>query len=159
MTAQPEVADSSNGGLPASAQASAQTSGQTSQTNIAPGSIVLVRDEEWLVTDVRTVYERADHRELVPTKPANRIDVVGVSELVRDMTATFFDSIDHVEVLDPREAPLMHDTSPQFRDSRLWLEAALRKTALPAELAEPTLSDGMLIDVKDYQQTPRPQNP
>lgn len=95
VTAQPEVADSSNGGLPASAQAS--------QTNIAPGSIVLVRDEEWLVTDVRTVYERADHRELVPTKPANRIDVVGVSELVRDMTATFFDSIDHVEVLDPRE--------------------------------------------------------
>lgn len=154
MTAQPEVADSSNGGLPASAQAAAQISAQASQTNIAPGSIVLVRDEEWLVTDVRTVYERADHRELVPTKPANRIDVVGVSELVRDMTATFFDSIDHVEVLDPREAPLMHDTSPQFRDSRLWLEAALRKTALPAELAEPTLSDGMLIDVKDYQQTP-----
>ncbi|PXA75334.1 helicase-related protein [Auritidibacter sp. NML100628] len=154
MTAQPELADSSNGGLPASAQSSSQASQASSQTNIAPGSIVLVRDEEWLVTDVRTVYERANHRELVPTKPANRIDVVGVSELVRDMTATFFDSIDHVQVLDPREAPLMHDASPQFRDSRLWLEAALSKTALPAELAEPTLSDGMLIDVKDYQQTP-----
>lgn len=55
MTAQPEVADSSNGGLPASAQASAQISAQASQTNIAPGSIVLVRDEEGdIVETLRT---------------------------------------------------------------------------------------------------------
>ncbi|PKY70143.1 hypothetical protein CYJ40_07115 [Brevibacterium ravenspurgense] len=54
MTAQPELSDSSNGGLPASAQASAQAS-QASQTNIAPGSIVLVRDEEGdIVETLRT---------------------------------------------------------------------------------------------------------
>ena len=55
VTAQPEVAGSSNGGLPASAQAAAQISAQASQTNIAPGSIVLVRDEEGdIVETLRT---------------------------------------------------------------------------------------------------------
>src|SRR5699024_11669943 len=56
---------------------------------LAPGSVVEVRDEEWLVTGVQTVYERANHQEVTPSSPVQRIEVQGLSELVRDTTAVF----------------------------------------------------------------------
>ncbi|MCQ9385743.1 DEAD/DEAH box helicase [Brevibacterium moorei] len=123
-------------------------------TPLAPGSVVTVRDEDWLVTGIQTVYERASHQDLQPTKPVNRIEVQGLSELVRDTTAIFYDSIDQVTPIDPRQAPLISDDSPGYRNSRLWLEATLMKTAVPVEDTRIRLADGMLIDAKDYQRTP-----
>lgn len=121
---------------------------------LAPGSVVEVRDEEWLVTGVQTVYERAHHQEVIPSKSVQRIEVQGLSELVRDTSAIFFDSIDTVTPVDPREAPLINDPSSGYRDAKLWLEATLMKTAVPVEDTNLTVSDGMLIDAKDYQRTP-----
>ncbi|UVI34727.1 helicase-related protein [Brevibacterium spongiae] len=121
---------------------------------LAPGSVVEVRDEEWLVTGVQTVYERANHQERVPSKPVQRIEVQGLSELVRDTSAIFFDSIDTVTPIDPRQAPLVNDPSSGYRDAKLWLEATLMKTATAVEDTNLTVADGMLIDPKDYQRTP-----
>ncbi|WP_193069918.1 helicase-related protein [Brevibacterium aurantiacum] len=126
----------------------------TSTTNIAPGSVVEVRDEEWLVTGVQTVYERANHQEVIPTKPVQRIEVQGLSELVRDSSAIFYDSIDTVTPIDPRQAPLINDPSSGYRDAKLWLEATLMKTATAVEDTRLTVADGMLIDPKEYQRTP-----
>lgn len=121
---------------------------------LAPGSVVEVRDEEWLVTGVQTVYERANHQEVIPSRPVQRIEVQGLSELVRDTTAVFFDSIDTVTPIDPRLAPLINDESSGYRDAKLWLEATLMKTATAVEDTNLTVADGMLIDPKEYQQTP-----
>lgn len=121
---------------------------------LAPGSVVEVRDEEWLVTGVQTVYERANHQEVTPSRPVQRIEVQGLSELVRDTTAVFFDSIDTVTPIDPRQAPLINDESSGYRDAKLWLEATLMKTATAVEDTNLTVADGMLIDPKQYQQTP-----
>lgn len=121
---------------------------------LAPGSVVEVRDEEWLVTGVQTVYERANHQEVIPTKPVQRIEVQGLSELVRDTSAIFYDSIDTVTPIDPRQAPLINDPSSGYRDAKLWLEATLMKTATAVEDTRLAVADGMLIDPKEYQRTP-----
>ncbi|WP_420849147.1 helicase-related protein [Parafrankia soli] len=108
-------------------------------TTFAPGSIVVVRDEEWLVTGAE---QGAD---------GWRLDVVGLGELVRETTATFFSGLDHIELLDPREAELLPDGSPRHRRTRLWLEATLRRTPMPAGETSLTVSDGMLATHLDYQ--------
>ena len=129
---------------------------QQDAPTLAPGSVIEVRDEEWLVTAVSTVreWDPNDPDATEPTKPVQRIEAQGLSELVRDTSAVFLDSIDRVRVLDPKQATLVNDTSAMYRDSRLWLEATLRKTPLPAEDTRITLAGGMLIDPKGYQLTP-----
>ncbi|WP_349826861.1 helicase-related protein [Brevibacterium litoralis] len=120
----------------------------------APGSVITVRDEDWLVTQVDTVHERASATDEHPTRTAHRITAQGLSELVRDTTAVFIDTIDTVHLRDPRNAPLINDRSPQYRDTRLWLESTLRKTDLPVTDQRLSVAAGMLIDPKNYQQTP-----
>jgi superfamily II DNA or RNA helicase len=110
------------------------------QQAFAPGSVVVVRDEEWLVTSVNE------------TDDGPLLQVYGLSELVRDTTATFYESLDSIEVLDPREARVIADGSSGYRTARLWVEASLRKAALPLSLDEPTVSTRMLADVLPYQQ-------
>ena len=57
---------------------------------IAPGSIVVVRDEEWLVTGVEA------------TPDGRKLNVVGLTELVRDTEATFLEALeDEIDVRDP----------------------------------------------------------
>ena len=60
------------------------TSTVTERLAIAPGSVVVVRDEEWLVTAT------AD------TADGLLIHVQGLGELVRDTTASFFASLDTI---------------------------------------------------------------
>jgi SNF2 family DNA or RNA helicase len=55
-------------------------------------------------------------------------------------------------VLDPAEATVVADDSPHYRRSRLWLEAALRKTAVPLDGTALTVSVDMLADPLGYQQ-------
>lgn len=140
---------------------SCEAAGQASAEapTVAPGSVILVRDEEWLVTAVSTLEEfdgsaHSADEDGVPMRRVQRIEAQGLSELVRDTDAVFLDSIDTITVLDPAEARLVNDESPQYRNSRLWLEATLRKTPLPAEDQRIALAGGMLIDAKDYQLTP-----
>lgn len=106
----------------------------------SPGSVLLIRDEEWLVTRA----ERASDGQWFVT-------VQGISELVRDTSATFSTAIDEIQLLDPAEAKVVADESPGHRRSRLWLEAMARKTAVP--ITDPTLTVATqgLADSLPYQ--------
>lgn len=114
---------------------------EMTQINVAPGSVVVVRDEEWLVTGVE------------PTQDGRLLRCQGLSELVRDTTASFYEGLDDIEVLDPAQATVVADDSPAYRQSRLWLEASLRKTAVPLDGNAITVSAEMLADSLGYQQT------
>ncbi|MGW4350751.1 helicase-related protein [Nocardia sp. NPDC004582] len=106
---------------------------------VAPGSIVVVRDEEWLVTSV----ERGSDGTLLRVR--------GLSELVADTTATFYASLDKIEVLDPAAAEVVADGSSGYRAARLWLESLLRKTPFPYGDQTLTVSTRMLADPLGYQ--------
>jgi superfamily II DNA or RNA helicase len=115
---------------------------ESASVSIAPGSVVIVRDEEWLVTGV-------EH-----TTDGRLLSCQGLSELVRDTTASFYEGLDpDLRVLDPAEATVVADESPHYRRSRLWLEATLRKIAVPLDGAALTVSVDMLADPLGYQQT------
>src|SRR5699024_4380482 len=88
---------------------------------IAPGSLVTVRDEIWLVTSV----------EDTPDGPL--YGVRGVSDFVKDTTASFYSALDRVEVLAPEDSAVVADTSPRYRSTRLWIEATLRKSPVPVD--------------------------
>ncbi|MGO4593130.1 helicase-related protein [Leifsonia sp. 2TAF2] len=113
---------------------------QDERLNVAPGSVVVVRDMEWLVTAVESTGDGA------------LIRVQGLSELVRDTTAAFYESIDEITPLDPSQARIVGDSSAGYRRAKLWLEATLRKTAVPLGADELTVSTQMLSDPLDYQQ-------
>jgi superfamily II DNA or RNA helicase len=125
-------------------QTSAEQSGVTTgQDQYPAGAQVVVRDEEWLV------------RSSMPTDDdGTRIEVVGVSEFVRDQEAVFFSGLDRIELLDPRETTLVMDDSPNYRRSRLFLEAVLRRTALPQSERRLALADSFLMDPLPYQRRP-----
>jgi hypothetical protein len=110
---------------------------------IAPGSQVVVRDEEWLVRSVEET--RSD---------GFMVKVIGVSELVRDQPATFFTELDEVIPLLPEDTTLVADRTAGYRRTRLYLEALLRKMPLP--LTETRLAAGhlALLDELDYQRYP-----
>ena len=107
--------------------------------NVAPGSIVVIRDEEWLVTSAE---QGAD---------GWLVRVRGLSELVAETTAAFYSSLDTIEVQDPKEAKVVPDGSSGYRDSRLWLEALIRKTPVPYGDQALTVSTRMLADNLGYQ--------
>jgi len=107
--------------------------------NVAPGSIVVVRDEEWLVTSA----EQGSDGWLVKAR--------GLSELVAETTAAFYSRLDKIEVQDPRKAEVIADDSSGYRKSRLWLEALLRKTPFPYGDQTLTVSTQMLADSLGYQ--------
>ena len=106
----------------------------------APGVVVVVRDEEWLITQVEE------------TGDGPVISASGLSELVRGQEAVFYPALDAIEVSDPRQARVRADDSPRYRRSRLWLESMLRKTPVPLGDASLTVSTGMLANPLGYQQ-------
>ncbi|MFK0256004.1 SNF2-related protein [Streptomyces sp. NPDC090445] len=113
------------------------------QEQFPAGAQVLVRDEVWLVRNcVRTAEDGA------------RVEVVGVSDFVRDQEAVFFTRLDSIELIDPRETRLIADDSPNHRRSRLFLEAVLRRTALPQSEQRLALADSFLLDPLSYQRRP-----
>jgi superfamily II DNA or RNA helicase len=101
---------------------------------------VVIRDEEWLVTSA----EQGSDGWLVRVR--------GLSELVAETTAAFYSSLDNIEPQDPKAANVVADGSSGYRDSRLWLEALLRKTPIPYGDQALTVSTHMLADALVYQQ-------
>ncbi|ODU05912.1 MAG: helicase [Pseudonocardia sp. SCN 72-86] len=89
------------------------------RTVLAPGSVVVVRDEDWFVQSTEQ------------TVDGLLVHVRGLTELVRDSTATFYASLDDIQPVDPAEATVVADTSEHYRTSRLWLESTYRKTPIP----------------------------
>ncbi|MGP5412087.1 DEAD/DEAH box helicase [Brachybacterium paraconglomeratum] len=106
---------------------------------ISPGSLVTVRDETWLVTSV----------EDTPDGPLYAVR--GVSDFVKDTTASFYASLDTITPQNPEDSTVVADTSPRYRRTRLWIESTLRKTPVPIDHAELTVSTQMLADDLPYQ--------
>ncbi|MFD0304104.1 SNF2-related protein [Streptomyces sp. NPDC127119] len=108
------------------------------------GTMIEVRDEEWMVRNSKEV------------RPGEiLIEAVGASDLVRGHEARFLvPTMDRPRVLRPEDTDLIGDRSPHFRRSRLFLEAVLRKTPLPQTERRLALADGFLLDRMDYQLRP-----
>ena len=108
------------------------------------GTVIEVRDEEWMVRACRQV------------RPGEYlIEAVGASDLVRGQEARFLaPTMDRTRVLLPEDTELIADGSPHFRRGRLFLEAVLRKTPLPQRERRLALTDGFLLDRMDYQLRP-----
>src|SRR5262245_31947473 len=83
----------------------------------APGSRVVIRDEEWLV------------RRIDPTVDGGwLLSCDGASELVRGRSALFLEKLeDGIEVLDPATTELVADVSPTFGATFLYLESQRRR--------------------------------
>lgn len=111
------------------------------RSGIAPGSVVVVRDEEWLVTATEE------------TTDGLLVHAQGLGELVRDTSASFYASLDAIEALDPAAARLVADDSPRYRKTRLWLESTFRKTPVPLGDPSLTISTHALADPLSYQQS------
>lgn len=85
--------------------------------SLATGARVVVRDEEWIVRAVKAA-----------STGHFAVHVSGTSELVRGKDAIFLTELDAITELRPEETALVADTSPQFRNARLYLEALLRSS-------------------------------
>ena len=88
-------------------------------SQLVPGVIISCRDEHWLVSNVAL------------TADGFRIRARGVSDYVRDTTATFFTALDDIAVFDPANVAVTPGESSLFRHIRLWLESTLRRTPVP----------------------------
>jgi ERCC4-related helicase len=115
-------------------------------SEVAAGERIVVRDEEWLVRTVRNT-----------ERDGVRVEVTGVSPLVRDQDAVFFGSLDTIDRLDPRDGKLVADDSAGFRSSRLWLESIRRGSPVPASETRITVGHRGLLDRMDYQLRPAAQ--
>ncbi|MDT0378313.1 DEAD/DEAH box helicase [Streptomyces sp. DSM 42041] len=127
----------------ASADVAADTGAGTRRARFAPGSQVLVRDEQWLVKKVADT-----------AHDGWMVEVTGVSSLVRGTDAVFYEKLDHIEPLDPDKTRLVPDPSPNHRKARLYLEAVIRKTALPQTEHGLALADNFLMDQQTHQLRP-----
>jgi hypothetical protein len=89
--------------------------------SMAPGSVVVVRDGQWLVTSA----EQADG--------VWRVEAQGLTELVRNSTAVFFGDLDPIEVLDPRDAKL-HSVSGRQLPARPAQDCVASSYSSPSSL-------------------------
>ncbi len=110
-------------------------------TNYAPGTRIIVRDEEWTIKKV----ER--------NKLGNEaLYCYGVSPLVRNRDAIFLTDLESIAVVDPSETRLAVDASPMFARSLLYIESLWRRQ-IPTELALVAGSNAAM-DYLPYQLEP-----
>lgn len=114
-------------------------------SDIAAGAQVRVRGQDWLVTGIQGSG--------FPGSP-RIIDVRGVSELVKGTEASFDDTLDRIEPVDPAATRLVADESAGFIQSRLFIESIARR--IPVGSGDATLRTGhaTLVDRLAYQQVP-----
>lgn len=112
---------------------------------IAPGTRVRIRSEEWLV------------RQVDLTSTGIRVfGVVGLSPLVEGKEARFLEDIERengeIEIVDPRLTKAVADESPFYRHSRLMLESHIRATT--PETSAIHLGHRGAMDVLPFQLEP-----
>ncbi|WP_285740509.1 DEAD/DEAH box helicase [Kitasatospora phosalacinea] len=108
----------------------------------APGAQVWIRDEQWLVKSV------------AESRDGLMVEVSGVSAFVRGTDAVFYEGLDQIDVLDPRKTSLVPDETSKHAKGRLYLEAVIRKTALPQTEHGLALADSFLMDRQEHQLRP-----
>lgn len=108
----------------------------------APGTRVVIRDEEWLVRRVDPA-----------TDGSYLLNCDGVSELVRGRNALFLSQLEeHIAILDPAKTELVADTSSNFNRTLLYLETRLRCTTPNDECIR--LGHRSVMDLVPYQLDP-----
>lgn len=123
--------------------ADAATSSQTLDL-IAPGSRVVVRDQDWQVIGVE--------RHALGTRAIVRC--IGRSELVRDQPASFFSDLDRIEPEDPSRTTFRIDESANGTETRLILESVIRRTPVPVSNVDLTVGHLGLGDDLPFQREP-----
>ncbi|UJS05360.1 DEAD/DEAH box helicase [Cylindrospermopsis raciborskii] len=112
---------------------------------LAPGARILCRDAEWLVKDVS-----------LSSDGDKIIQVVGVSEFIRGTRSLFLEELESkkgpFEVLKAEKTGLVTDTSPEYRNSRLFIEANLKQIAPPD--SKIYVGDRAAMDTLKYQLSP-----
>lgn len=112
----------------------------SSTETFSPGNVVVVRDEDWLITSVD---ESSDGPVL---------NTQGLSELVRGQDANFYPSIVRgIRLYDPRDTTVRADDSPRHRRSRLCMESTPLTTAVPLSDDCMTVLPRMLARRLSYQ--------
>ncbi len=108
----------------------------------APGSRVVIRDEEWLV------------RRIDPATDGGWLLICdGISELVRSKSALFLTALeDEIHVLDPEKTELVPDATPAYNASILYLES-LRRRNVPND-AKVRLGHRGVMNLVPYQLDP-----
>ncbi len=107
--------------------------------SFAPGSRVLIRDEEWIV-------RRIDRT----STGANALSVLGVSDLVRDKEAIFLTDIEKdIKIIQPEDIEAVRDSSSRYIQARLYIESLLRQT--PPGDGKLYISQYAAIDSNSYQ--------
>jgi superfamily II DNA or RNA helicase len=88
-------------------------------TNIAPGTRLVIRDAEWIV-------KRTD----LTSTDSLALTCIGLSEIVKDKEAIFLtdSELDTCTIIDPADTRLVNDESPSYRNSMLYIESLLRQT-------------------------------
>ena len=80
---------------PSSGERPHQSDKESARAAIAPGSVVVIRDEDWFVQSTEQ------------TADGLLVHVRGLTELVRDTTASFYATLDEIEPLDPADATVV----------------------------------------------------
>ncbi len=111
---------------------------------IAPGSRVIVRDQDWQVIGIE--------RHALGTRAIVRC--VGRSELVQGRPASFFSDLDTIEPEDPASTSFRVDTSANGIETRLVLDSLVRRTPLPASVLELAVGQDALADDLPFQREP-----
>ena len=111
------------------------------EINVAPGSVVVVRDEEWLVTGV-------EH-----TADGWLLRCQGLSELVAGHHRELLPGLDDIEVLDPAQATVVADGSPLLPPIPALARSHPAQDGGPAGRRLPSrFPPQMLADSLGYQQ-------
>lgn len=108
--------------------------------HLVPGVTIECRDERWIITHSSR------------SRDGWRLRVRGLSDLVRDTTATFFTALEkNITVFDPAKVTVAVDDSAGYRNTKLWLENTLRSTPVPLYYPGLSVAQDMLADPLQYQ--------
>lgn len=111
--------------------------------DLAPGTRITVRGEEWVVRECSYELELG---------AARVVRCEGVSGFLRGVQATFVDAFDHIEIVDPLDIKFVVDDSTKFRDSKLWIDIWARKV-IPIDNSL-AIGHRAVVDALPYQRVP-----
>ncbi len=110
--------------------------------DIATGTRITVRNEDFLVTEVRKNHD-----------DTHIIEAEGISELVRGKRFVFDTRIDQqIQILDPKNTRLQADHEAGYRQTKLFLESQFRNAYSTSQKI--TLAHKCAFDLAHYQLTP-----
>lgn len=107
----------------------------------SPGARTKIRGSVWKIQRVE------------PDGAANFLHCVGLTGIAKGKTSIFIDRLEQgLELLDPANLNLVPDRSSNFRDTKLYLEAAFRNA--PPTTAAPIVLGKAAIDDLAFQHLP-----